>query len=278
MKRLNYMSFMAFLVVGCMPKLSPSEMKIFGGTRVLDDAWSNVVAISIHADADIGGVYSCTGTLVTPSLIVTAAHCIINPDVEGLQLFPADRISIVLGNDKDAEPIDVAVTRVDHVPGYQDAPVTGASKDLAYISLAAPVNRPLIPMVRTQEEAARLATPGRMATVVGYGYTNIADPTRPGQVFYGEKFSVTMKINEPMQDLLFIGGQEQDSCSGDSGGPVFGTLEDGSWRLFAVVSRAAFPDQDCGTGGLYTRLSDGMCWLKASTGLSLDGSSFSCTD
>ena len=36
---------------------------------------------------------------------------------------------------------------------------------------------------------------------------------------------------------IAVGGGGKDSCNGDSGGPVYGQLKTGEWRVYGVTSR-----------------------------------------
>jgi hypothetical protein len=56
-----------------------------------------------------------------------------------------------------------------------------------------------------------------------------------------------------------------DTCLGDSGGPVFERV-DGAWRLLAITSRGARPLKVvCGEGGIYVRVDRIAAWIERST-------------
>jgi MYXO-CTERM domain-containing protein len=63
------------------------------------------------------------------------------------------------------------------------------------------------------------------------------------------------------------GGEGQDACGGDSGGPAFIKLESGEHRLAGVTSRGVRP---CGTGdSVYGVPYPILTWLREETGADL---------
>ncbi|WP_293256177.1 trypsin-like serine protease [Nannocystis sp.] len=66
-------------------------------------------------------------------------------------------------------------------------------------------------------------------------------------------------------DEVFIGGDGMDACNGDSGGPAFLRLDDGSWRSFGIVSYGS----PCGEGTYYSQLHLQLPWLEAASGIDL---------
>src|SRR5690606_9163792 len=63
------------------------------------------------------------------------------------------------------------------------------------------------------------------------------------------------------------GGEGQDACGGDSGGPAFVQLENGEFRVAGVTSRGVRP---CGSGvSVYGVPYPVLTWLQDETGAAL---------
>lgn len=160
-----------------------------------------------------GATPDCTGTLVAPRVVVTAAHCVDNGPPEGVQVFVGTDVD--LGGEV-TYALDVTVH-----PLYD--PVTLAN-DLAVVVLATPLPHPPAPLLTSLDEAAV----GSLVRVVGFG----ADGSDgvPGIKRTG---AATLSAIGP--DSFEIAPGPSMSCHGDSGGPVF--LEvDGVEYLAGVTS------------------------------------------
>jgi secreted trypsin-like serine protease len=119
----------------------------------------------------------------------------------------------------------------------------------------------------------------KYARAVGFGTT---DPT--GTFRYGEKRQVDLPIvsnscqakANGMDDqkafhcdpgLELVAGKpmlEKDTCSGDSGGPLYVLDEQGGWLLAGATSRGT-PNNphNCGDGGVYVRVDRYLDWIHS---------------
>ncbi|MDC0722682.1 S1 family peptidase [Nannocystis bainbridge] len=228
----------------------PAPTPIYGGEKVAPGSWSSTVAILI-------GDTMCTGTLVSPTIVLTAAHCLdSNPS-------PA-RMHVVVGDDvwSDFQQV-VAVAGHGSHPEFCGTDTDVCKVDIwdyGYVELEEPLagvspTRPLTAQA-DWDDAMYIGAP---ITVVGFGddEKNLNGFKRQVEVEI-VRFSAT--------GLEFqAGGDGQDSCQGDSGGPAFVTLRTGEVVLAGVTSRG----YTCGKGGFYAIPYAALCWLNQETGVDL---------
>lgn len=211
----------------------PLDPSIYGGSPSATCGWPTTVLVT-------GGGGLCTGTLVHPQVVITAAHCTGNGDNKQFGFGPT-------GNSRSSNG-----TCYPH-PNYNG----NATNDIAYCTLTQPVDDVPIAPPLFGCEVSQYITPGQQVEIVGYGQTN--------QGGAGTKYEVTTTITGSQNGEVFIGGNGLDSCSGDSGGPVYVRLDDGSWRVFGVTSYGG----QCGSGGVYSNMATNLAWVEQQSGIDI---------
>lgn len=236
----------------------PAPLPIVGGEDTQPGEFASVVAV-------LAGQGLCTGTLVTPRLILTAAHCLQQvDDASQIQVFFGDRIEA-----HDTLGVESFGTHPEFCAGCKED-----IHDYGYVLLSedfAQAGDLPLPITEQIEWDQTMST-GSAITVVGYG----EDPDAAGSdAGIGRKRKVLTVISRftPLGLEFFAGGDQRDSCQGDSGGPAFVRSADGGWRLAGIVSRGSSP---CGDGGFYGTPYGALPWLRLETGIDLCGSCGTC--
>lgn len=200
--------------------------------------------------------FFCSGTLIAPNLVVTAGHC-----EQVRQVF--------LGGS------DVTRLHEGELIGVQDDfRIAGA--DLRVLVLER--NSTIPPRHVAQEHEVQ----GGTALLVGFGNVNFN-----GTVGYGLKRKVEVPIaslgcagaNDPAefgckQSIEVVAGHrglDLDSCTGDSGGPLYIASGEGYFLLGATSRGVSGTGRACGDGGVYVRVDQFLDEIRQLTGVQVEG-------
>jgi len=189
--------------------------------------------------------YTCTATFVSPTALLTAAHCVV--DENHPKLIPSKATFRVMtavsrGSAKSSDWITVRRANVHPHPGYDGE----ALHDVAMIVLDSPVAVTPVAIRRTPITSA-LA--GSKVRLVGYGQTTRKSGPNDGSE---TRRTVDTTLRALDGNLVRIGKTGQQACDGDSGGPALLTV-DGVETLVATDDLAA-TDVNCAGGDLYQRV------------------------
>jgi hypothetical protein len=185
--------------------LTSRPAAIVGGAASDTCAWPSVVALQT------GGL--CSATLVHPRIVAYAAHC------------GTFHSKVLFG-----ERVDMPAREVATVLCERNSDLFAVSSmDYAYCLLAEPVDDIAVtpPLFGCDEALIEIGTP---VTIVGFGDTSSQDPPSVG-IKHEAQTQVVGYLS-----TVGIGGMGVGADMGDSGGPAFVELDDGSWWLLGIVS------------------------------------------
>ena len=208
----------------------------------------------------------CSGTVVSPTVILTAGHCVKEPKEGGGATLAAGKYHVVTSAVKaliDGDKLCTActrsaVSRVIPYPGfsYGGGAVIESGRDAGLLVLSKPIAAPSIQLDQVPGRQNPLVV-GSEAFVAGYGITSPAGNTA------GTLYSTTTKIESLAPECeafsVCIGNVSQKgTCEGDSGGPLWQEAGYGPVEL-GLTSRG--PSNACNQT-IDTRVDEMRPWIE----------------
>jgi uncharacterized protein (TIGR03382 family) len=221
--------------VGESPATAFAGQSIIGGSPASEGQFPTVVAVVI----DQGRRGMCTGTLVGPDLVLTAAHCI---DPAILRMASQDQVTsttqiVFDGTDLQSGQFGDVVGARETIPypGFNQP----GDPDVGLVRLTRPITDRAPSPVNLDPAGAPI---GLSVTMVGYGVT---EQGGGGRNMFLENKTSSSCAPAGVSDATFLCFSQTDGrgkCSGDSGGPSFATINDNPHTVVGITS---FGDQNC---------------------------------
>lgn len=243
------------VATACVEPTASTRQPVIGGTPTPAGLYPATGALV----AEVNGTRQvfCTGTLIAPDAVLTAAHCMIAPPYIGT-FTPEFTLALDANTATDAE-IYTSSAHYSHPmfdPNTSPPGTLSHSYDIALVLFQDPIPGAMPAYLPTDAESAALVA-GIPLEITGYGQTSASDQT------HGVKYNATTTMVALGDWEIQVGeaGMPQN-CHGDSGGPAY--IHEGSdLRLLGIVSRGLSGGEDtCNIGGIDTRADMYKSWIE----------------
>ena len=246
------------------------QTRIIGGFPSTDGDWPWMTAILKRSVSDAYAAQFCGGSLIRPSWVMTAAHCMFDD----------------LGNPRSPETLDVMVGQTDLFAGGERIPVVRVITfpdyrpgvvydDIALLQLETPASQPPVqlPGVTFLSQFQNpVVPPGTIATAIGWGTTSATTSDYPNLLYEvdlplvdrttcQQAYSGLVDLVDTQLCAGFADGGK-DACQGDSGGPL--VSQSAATRNKLVQAGVTSFGNGCAQPdayGVYTRVSSYSLWI-----------------
>ena len=243
--------------------------RVVGGFDAPQGMASWQVSLQYWSDGSLN--HNCGGSLISPTWVLTAAHCFYNR--AGVRVLYEDDMMIMHGSQSLAQGSELR--GVDRIVIHDDYDSRTNLNDIALMRLAEPFGaRAATVQLQSPRLNQVFGTPGACSVVTGWGRTFEGATTLPDrlQVVDLPVLDNATCASAYPDEMITAGhvcaGYQQgmlDSCGGDSGGPLVVPGGPTEWTQLGVVSWG-YGCARAGRYGVYTRVSHYIDWILDQTG------------
>lgn len=243
-------------------------MSIVGGKPTSTESYPWLAYIQYQGPVE---TFGCTGTVVAPRLILTAAHCVLTGTG---RVAEASNFTVLTGVADLREATQQHASGVSQAlvfPGYQPSRLLN---DAGLLVLAAPVSAPALPLATASD--AGLLSAGVPVAVAGWGLTDVDPPRAPPVLqeaqsvvrsarYCQRKMRRVVSAYSTASQICIQSpiGSAASVCNGDSGGPGIARRADGIPVLVGVISLKGSIDCDPLSPQVLTRADTVSSWVAA---------------
>lgn len=240
---------------GPMPPAGDTATPVIGGSAVPEGKWRDAAAVMFD------GQQGCTGVLIAPTVVMTAAHCI-----------DGSLDAVLIGTNSLARPSAGEMLTVSRRVAFP-----GSSYDIGIVILSQP--SAIAPRLLATGWAQSDIVDGGRVQFVGYGAidrnaNDYIDELQEAESTITDAGCTTHQGCDPgarPNGEIGAGGSGIDTCPGDSGGPMYLLTDYGDF-LAGITSRGYDDNQFlCSEGGIYTRPDKAnlVAWVEQEAGVVL---------
>lgn len=261
--RVRFLAALAALVLLCTPSIANASPMT--APRVIGGAASSIDQSPWQVLIVMRGVSQCSGSLVSPTVVITAAHCLAG-------MSPAD-LKVWSGISKTSERSPAQESQVATAIAHPSFDSRTFANDVGVITLTKPVDftgKVHSIALPYGMDAAQWPTNGTAASVSGWGVTSPSGGSTSDQLMRADLFVLAGPNQpcgqygpdlDPVQDICAgTPSGNIDACQGDSGGPLV------VQALVPVLAGLVSSGNECakaGYPGLYTRISTFLPWIAS---------------
>jgi secreted trypsin-like serine protease len=235
------------------------QPRIIGGTPVPEGRYPYIAALFQRDPKNGAMVQVCGGSLISPSVVLTAAHCSDSIDLAIIGLLDLTKFEGV-NYEYHEISADQKVMHPSYDPRTQDGDFL-----LVFLNNSSQATPVMLNSISS------VPTDGQQLTVIGWGVdqtgspTNLAEETVVRAVpnsecnvrYFFDASSVTKT------QLCASGGSTHDSCQGDSGGPLIVKGDNADTDLLLGLVSWGSDCADLFYPGVYARVSSAANWIHA---------------
>jgi hypothetical protein len=190
---------------GVISGVTASGLAIVNGSSC-SAATASVAQVSL-VGSDGFAIGYCSGTVISQTAVLTAAHCL----VDGVA-----KVRVAFGTK------EVTASSFKASPNYNGT--ASNSIDVGVVLMSDPMGQPVVPILSSRDPGV-----GEAAVIAGYGQDLF------GQAFVLRAGATTISNVGSVYLQNDYGGSSASTCSGDSGGPMLVSVN-GTWAVAGVTS------------------------------------------
>jgi ribosomal protein L24E len=236
---------------------APLDATVVSGQSATNGQFPSTAQLVINFGRQAGG---CTGTVIAPRWVLTAAHCITD---ERLVAQAAGSFAYV-GDVGFLAGRQIPVTALFAHPEW----TARGDTDVALVQLGADAGVPSMPLASTTDG---LEQPGTAAVFAGWGTTSAVGDVDPAVLQWTSMSIVAPSRAYPAQlGYVLATPPSSATCFGDSGGPLMATAG-GVLRVVGVLSGGAPCTPGSGIPDYYGSIPHALAWITEISGVGASG-------